>query len=96
MLCRCQIGKLLALNPGDRSTFTLSSRELEGVKKFLAAGGFHLASLNKVVIRIGYIIYDNGMRWEQGYWYRPNPNEPGKYERMSPQPSRALIGLLTA
>jgi hypothetical protein len=82
-------GQKLSLKPGETITFTLSAKKQASLKNFLASGGFQLASLNKLVIRIDYIIFEDGMMWEQGNWYKPvegeepAPGKPGKYERVN-------------
>ncbi len=82
-------GQKLTLKPGEALTFTLSAKKLASLKNFLALGGFQLASLNKAVIRIDYIIFEDGMMWEQGSWYKPvkgeepGPGKSGKYERVN-------------
>jgi hypothetical protein len=81
-------GKPLNLKPGEAYIFKLSSKMMEMIKKFLSSGGFQLANLNKAVIRIDYILFDDGMKWEQGSMYKPisgeepAPGKPGKYERI--------------
>lgn len=82
-------GQPLALNPGDTFTFTLSAKRLEMIKKFLELGGFRLADLNNATIRIDTIFFDDGMKWDQGNWYKLVPGEkltpgrPAKYERVN-------------
>jgi len=80
-----RFGKPLALNPGEKFTYTLSEQWLTQIKRFLEQGGFQLANLNKAVIRISNIFFDDGTAWAEGDWYRHNPNNstaPGGYERI--------------
>lgn len=65
--------------------YTVSERELRKVKTFLASRGFQLENLNKIVIRVGEIIYDDGKRWSQA-WYKSNPDLPSKWEKITKQP----------
>lgn len=86
-------GKPLALNADETLTFNLSAERLKKIKRFLALGGFELINLNKVVIRIGYIIFEDGMKWEQGSWYKPISGEepsagkPGQYVKLTVNPN---------
>lgn len=76
--------KPFALNPGDTYVFTLSPRNLQVIKDFLALGKFQLADTNKVVVQVLYLIFDDGIKWTLGgSYYRPNPNVPGGYERIN-------------
>ncbi|MGA9772433.1 MAG: hypothetical protein WBV94_25595 [Blastocatellia bacterium] len=72
--------KQLALNSGDTTTYTLSTRDLTLIKDFLALNKFQLADLNEMAIRLVYVIFDDGMKWELRHYYRPNPGMPGGYE----------------
>jgi hypothetical protein len=74
--------KALALKPNNSIVFTLSENDLKGLKNFLSLRGFQLDGLNNVVIRIMSIYFEDGMKWEQDYYYRPNPNSPGGFERI--------------
>ena len=74
----------LALEPGNKVVFTLSAGELEMLKQFLGYRNYHLANLNKTVIRIASVVFDDGMRWDYDSYYKPNPNAPGGYERINP------------
>lgn len=73
-------GKALALNPGETITYSHSKHRLELTKNFLAQGGFHLANMNKVVIKITDIFFNDGTAWGHGNWFKKNPNVPGGYE----------------
>ncbi|HEY3136439.1 MAG TPA: hypothetical protein VGL29_10465 [Blastocatellia bacterium] len=73
----------LMLEPGDKLTFNLSAQQLQMIKDFLALRKFQLKQLSRVIIRLGYLIFDDGIKWEIGRYYRPNPNAPGGYERIS-------------
>ena len=78
-------GKPLALNPGETVTYTLSKQWLAVIKKFLEQGGFQLANLNKVVIRISSTIFNDGTSWSEGNWFRYDPKSPNAirgYERI--------------
>jgi hypothetical protein len=73
----------LLLDPGQTITFTLSAQRLQMIKDFLALGNFHLTDLNRVVIRVGYLVFEDGRKWQIGRFYKPNPNAPGGYERIN-------------
>jgi len=73
----------LALEPGNKVVFTLSSEELKLLRQFLAIRHFELANLNKMVIRVVSVIFDDGMKWEMDYYFKPNPSLPSRYERVS-------------
>ncbi len=74
----------LALESGDTFNFTLSPHHLNIIKDFLASRNFQLVDLNQVVIRIEYVIFDDGMKWSQGEYYRLNPNAESGYELIPP------------
>lgn len=80
-------GRPLALAPGNRVIVTLSSEELNQLKQFLALRNFKLSGLNKVVIRIVSVLFEDGMKWEMDYYYKPNPSAPGGYERINNSPA---------
>jgi|GEM_PF-3231019 len=73
----------LALNPGESVVFTLPAKELKGIKEFLGHRNFKIADLNKVVITVGYIIFDDGIKWSGGHHFKPNPNARGGYEQIN-------------
>src|SRR5215510_1706710 len=72
----------LALLPGDTATFTLSAQELTSIKKFLASRKFQLAGLNKAVIRMETVIFEDGIQWSGGNFSKPSKSAPGAYERI--------------
>jgi hypothetical protein len=76
-------GKSLGVGPGDAVTFTVSAKELELIKQFLALRNFQLADLNKVLIRIVSVVFDDETKWEMDYYYRPNASAPGGFERIN-------------
>ena len=82
-----RLGRPLALAPGNRLIVTLSSEELKQLKQFLAVRNFKLGGLNKVVIRIVSILFEDGIKWEMDYYYKPNPSTPGGYERFNHGPA---------
>ncbi|MGA9772432.1 MAG: hypothetical protein WBV94_25590 [Blastocatellia bacterium] len=73
----------LALEPGGKTTFTLSAQRLRLIKDFLAFRNFQLEDLNKAVIRISYVIFDDGTKWSLGDYYKPDPSVPGGYQRIN-------------
>jgi hypothetical protein len=79
----------LALNPGDSFTFELSAGRLQMIQKFLEQGGYLLANLNKVNIRIDTVFFADGMKWSHGDLYKlapgeqPGPGRPANYERVN-------------
>lgn len=75
-------GTPLTINPNDVFIFTLSDRQLKVIKQGLSLKGFQLANLTKVIIVIDYIIFDDGMKWQQGLWYKQNPDGSNKYLRV--------------
>ena len=74
----------LALAPGDTVAFNLSSQQLKLMKDFLALKKFQLAGLNKAVIRIEITIFEDGIMWSAGHYYRPSSSAPGGYTRIDP------------
>ena len=72
----------LVLDPGHTITFTLSAQRLQMIKDFLALRSIHLTELSRVAIRVGFLIFEDGTKWQVGRYYKPNPNAPGEYERI--------------
>jgi len=72
----------IAIKPNEQFKFTLSSQHLRSIKKFLEFKSFLLSYLNQATIRVSIIVFDDGMWWEQGTWYKPDPDNPGKYVRV--------------
>lgn len=72
-----------SLESDARFKYVLTERELQNIKKFLSSRSFQLESLNSVVIRVEVMYYEDGTRWWQGKWFKPNPNQPGGYERVN-------------
>jgi len=75
--------KRLALETGDSLTFTLSAQQVKAVNDFLAGRKFQLSDLNRAVLDIGYVLFADGMKWERGKYWKPNPNLPLAYELIS-------------
>jgi hypothetical protein len=74
--------KSLSLDPGDTVTFQLSPAQLEGIKSFIGLRNFQLADLSKVTVKITYVIFDDGTKWDVGHYYKPNPSAPHGWERI--------------
>ena len=74
----------LRLEPGETVTFTLSAKDLQVIKQFLAVRNYELADINNVTIRIDRLIFDDGMKWQIGRFYKLNPDKPTGYELISP------------
>jgi hypothetical protein len=72
----------LSLDPGDKTSIIITAPELEGIKDFLATRNYQLADLNKVVIRIATVAFDDGIKWEQGRLYRRSPGARSGYEEI--------------
>jgi hypothetical protein len=77
--------KPLALKPGDAIIFRLSADDLQKIKDFLGLNNIQLANINNVALRLVYVIFDDGIKWELRNYYRPKPNTPGDYERIDPK-----------
>jgi hypothetical protein len=73
----------ILLEVGDVTTLRLSAQQLKGLSDFLALRKFQLADLNKAVLRLTSIFYEDGTKWSQGSYYKPNPDKPGGYERIT-------------
>jgi len=74
--------KPLSLDPGDTVTFQLSPAQLEAIKGFIGLRNFRLADLSKATIKITYVIFDDGTKWDMGHYFRPNPSAPHVWERI--------------
>lgn len=76
--------KPLTLDPGDTTTYKLTAFDLEAIKQLLATGSYRIEALNKAVLRVLLVFFEDGWKWEQDYYYRPNPDSPHGYERIKP------------
>lgn len=65
-------------------TFILTPQHLQSIKSFLAVRNFKLEEISKVVITVDYLIFDDGMKWQIGRFYKPNSNRPSGYEQVNP------------
>jgi len=74
----------LVFEPDSTLTFTLTAKQLQLIKLFLSSRNFQLADINKVVITVDYLIFEDGMKWQIGRFYKPNPNKPSGYDQISP------------
>jgi hypothetical protein len=75
--------KPLVIHPEDKFKVTLSDMDLTLINKILSRSGLHLADLTRVTLRIETIILGDGMKWDGGYFYKPDTSTPGKYERIN-------------
>ena len=74
--------KPLAINPEDTFKVTLSDSDLTWINNFLSDATLQLADVTEVNLRIDVFVVEDGMKWDSGYWYKPNPSKPSGYERM--------------
>ena len=72
----------LSLDPGDKTDIIITAPEVEGIKDFLASRSYQLADLNKIVLRIATVAFDDGIKWEQGRLYRRSPGARSGYEEI--------------
>ena len=72
----------LALESGEVVTLRLSDKHLKALTNFLALRKVHLAGLNRAVMKVIDIRYEDETRWSGGAYYRPNPDKPGAYYRI--------------
>ena len=72
----------LLLEAGEVTTLTLSAQQLKALKDFLGLRKFQLADLNKAVLGMTSIFYEDGTKWSQGNYYKPNADKPGGYEKL--------------
>lgn len=75
--------KPLVINSEGTFKVAISDKDLTMINKVLSRAGLQLADLTKVTLRIEVIILEDGMKWDGGYWYKPNLSAPGKYERIN-------------
>lgn len=76
-------GQPLALNPGETTTVALSDQILQRIKQFIGLRGFQLNDMNRIVVKTFYVIFNDGMKWSMGFYYKPNPGRPSGYERIT-------------
>jgi hypothetical protein len=77
-----QVAEPFSFNPGSTITWRLSQEELDQIKQFLGLGHFQLSSLTKLLIKINYVIFDDGTKWELGHRFKPTPNGPRPWEKI--------------
>jgi hypothetical protein len=71
------------LNPGESVKFVLSPEELDRIKGMFAARSFQLADLGKVNIKLGYVLFSDGIQWSEGDMYKRNTDARHGWERIS-------------
>jgi hypothetical protein len=76
--------KPLRIPPGESYVFTLPPQHLKGIKDFLGFKNFRLGDLNRLEILSDLSIFDDGIMWANGHFYKPNPSAPNGYERITP------------
>jgi hypothetical protein len=74
--------KPFSLAAGQTAVLSLSPSGLQAMKEFLATRNYQLADLTKAVVRMVIVTFEDGIRWEQGHRYRPNPGVRGGYEEI--------------
>jgi hypothetical protein len=73
----------LALNPVESVKFVLSPQEIDRIKEKLAGRNLQVADMNKLAIKLGYVLFNDGIQWSEGSLYKPNPDAPHGWERIS-------------
>lgn len=53
------------------------------VKQFLLLRDFQLGQLNNTTVKLVAVSFDDGTKWEQGGYYRPNPGVTGGFDRIN-------------
>ena len=76
-------GKPLLLNPGEVLTLTISPKHLEAMSGFLALRQYRLSDLTRVDVQVLDCFFEDGTKWTLGGYYKPNPNAPLGWERIS-------------
>jgi hypothetical protein len=72
----------LVLLPGNTATLRLSPQQLTSIKNFLALRKFELCELNKAVMEITNVFFDDGLMWSMGHYYKPTSKAEHGYERI--------------
>lgn len=67
-----------SLASGDVAKVFLSSRSLGDIKKLLS-GDKSLKDLNLAYISLLMVMFDDGTKWSGGRYFRPDPDNPGKF-----------------
>jgi hypothetical protein len=70
----------LALGLGDSVTFRLSGQQFDDIKRFLSTLRFQLADLNRVWIKVEYVIFNDGTKWDNGHYFKRTPGGPRPWE----------------
>lgn len=71
----------MLLKPGDFVNFSIST-QYESLKKFIEAKK-QLKNIDKVVVSVYLVIFDNGMKWDVGNFYVPDSTEPSGFRRIA-------------
>jgi hypothetical protein len=73
-----------SLAPGVIAVVSVSSRSTEEIKSILAenVNNFShkgLKDLNLVQITLTQVVFEDGTKWSAGRYFKPDPNNPGKF-----------------
>lgn len=66
------------VEPNENVELKLNGKKFEGLKSFVERRHL-LDSLNKVDIRIVFVVFADGTGWSVGHLVKPDPNDPKKY-----------------
>ncbi|HSE30089.1 MAG TPA: hypothetical protein VLA93_00780 [Pyrinomonadaceae bacterium] len=74
----------LMLPPGDEVTFRLGDEDYEGLVGFIGTRS-NLAALSKVELKIGFVVFDDLLGWQDGVYSRQDANHPRRWVPLSNQ-----------
>jgi len=75
----------LLLDPGEEMSVTVDDLTYEKLERFLQPR-HNTSSLSRARLNIGFVIFNDGIAWGAGNYYRQNPNNPNHYINIGEKP----------
>jgi hypothetical protein len=71
--------------PGEEFTMTLDESQYQRLSGFIEES-HPVSGINTVTVRIGFVIFSDGIAWGAGDYYRQDPNVPDRYINVGSKP----------
>lgn len=82
---RSMANEPFSAKPGEEFTITLGESQYQRLSRFIEER-HPLSRINTVIVRIGFVIFSDGIAWGAGDYYRQDPNNPNNYISVGSQP----------
>ena len=66
------------LSPADEVVFRLEDSEYQGLVQFIGTRT-NLADLSTVHLKVGFVVFDDFIGYENGIYFRQDPNKPSRW-----------------